>query len=501
MSAAATPGGGRRAAHEGRSAGLGALAALGAALALAACATVGPDYKVPDSAAVRKPAAAFAQAQGPAARQDPLPPQWWRLYRSAELDGLVEQGLAANASLRVAAAHLRRAAAGVALVDAERDPHFGAIAAAKRARESGESYLLPEKLPVTNEGELLVEASYQIDMWGQLRRGEEAADASYEAVAAAEDLARVSVVAQVVQTYVEICDVRVEQAVAQHGVALQQRSLELAQRMLDAGRGNTTDVLRAEAQLQALNAGLPRFDAARDAAQYRLAALLGRAPQELPAVSCATPPALDQALPVGDGTALLKRRPDVRAAERELAAASARVGVATADLYPRIEIGASAGLIGIAGHLGEPATQSFGIGPLISWHIPDAGSRARVKMAEADEQAALAHFDGVVLQALAEAETALSRYRHDLERQAAAREAHDRAAALAAEQKRFVAAGRHPYASSLEAQRGVQGAEAALAAADADVAQDQVRVFLALGGGWERDAAAVPAVAAVAAAR
>ena len=467
---------------------------LAAALTLAGCASVGPDYKLPAGAAVNQPAASanFMQAQGPGAGVTPLPVRWWQLYRSAELDALVEQALAANTSLRVAEAHLRKAAAGAALVDSEHDPHFGAVAAAKRAREAGETYLLPVELPVTNEGEVMLQASYQLDLWGQLKRGEEAAEANLQAVEAARDLARVSVVAQTVQTYVQICQVQTEKTVALHGVALQERSLDLARRMQDAGRGNSTDVLRAEAQLEALRAGLPRFDAERDAAFYRLAALLGRAPQEMAASSatCATPPQLDTALPLGDGAALLKRRPDVREAEREVAVTSARIGVATADLYPRIELGASLGVAGIAGHLGEPATQTFGFGPLISWHIPDAGSKARVKMAEADEQAALARFDGVVLQALSETETALGRYRRDLERQATLRLARDKAAALAAEQKRFVEAGRHPYASSLEAQRGVQSADSALAAADADVAFDQVRVFLALGGGWEQEAPA-----------
>ena len=466
---------------------------LASALLLAACTTVGPDYKLPANAAQQRPAAqtSFTEAQGNAALSlEALPPQWWRLYRSAELDALVEQALAANTSLRAAEAHLRSAAALVTRVDAERDPHFGAVAAVKRARESGEAYLLPEQLPVMNEGELMLEASYQLDLWGQLKRGEEAAEANLQAVEAAQDVARVSVVAQTVQAYVQICHAQAQKSVAEHALALQEHSLLLAQRMQGAGRGNSTDVLRAQGLVQAQRAGLPHFDAERDAAFYRLAYLLGRLPQELPASSaaCAVPPQLDRPLPIGDGTALLKRRPDVRQAERQLAGASARIGVATAELYPDIRLGASLGLVGVAEHLGRPATQSFGIGPLISWRIPDAGAKARVKMAEADAQAALAQFDGVVLQAMSETETALSRYRHDLERQDSLRAAREQAAELAAQQKRFVEAGRHPYASSLEAQRIAANADAALAANDEQLALDQVRLFLALGGGWEAGA-------------
>ncbi|MBV8501237.1 MAG: efflux transporter outer membrane subunit [Paucibacter sp.] len=463
--------------------------ALAAALGLAACTTVGPNYTVPNNAAARRPAAqaGFVEAQGKAISLDPLPTQWWRLYRSAELDALVEQAIAANTSLRAADAHLRSAAAWVARVDAEHDPHVGAVVAVKRARESGEAFLLPERLPVVNEGELAVQASYQLDLWGQLKRGEEAAEANLQAVEAAQDVARVSVVAQTVQAYVQICHAQAQKLVAAHALDLQERSLALAERMLEVGRGSSSEVLRSQGLVQAQRASLPRFDAERDAAFYRLAYLLGRLPQDLPAsaVACATPLQLVQAVPVGDGTALLKRRPDVRQAERQLAAASARIGVATAELYPDIRLGASLGLVGIAEHLGRPATQSFGFGSLLSWHIPDAGAKARVKMAEADAQAALAQFDGVVLQAMSETETALSRYRHDLERQASLHEARDQAAALADQQKRFVEAGRHPYASSLDAQRTLANAEATLASNDEQLALDQVRLFLALGGGWE----------------
>jgi len=469
----------------------------GAALVLAACSTVGPDYHLPEQAAVNRPAAQAVLQQAQAGAQkdahkeafstQALPAHWWRLYRSEELDTLVAQALAANTSLRVAEAHLRRATALRAQIDGERDPKVAAVAAVKRARESGEAFLKPEQLPVMNEGELALQVSYQLDLWGQLRRGEEAAEANVQAVQAAQDVARVSVVAQTVQAYLQLCHAQAEKQVATHALDLQQRSLLLNERLLAAGRGSSADVLRAQGQLEAQRATLPRFDAERDVAFYRLAALLGKAPAELPAeaVTCAVAPELAQPLPVGDGGALLKRRPDVRQAEREVAVASARIGVATAALYPDISIGASAGLIGVAEHLGQPATQSYGIGPLLHWHIPDAGAKARVRMAEADEQAALAHFDGVVLQALAETEGALSHYRRTLERQVALRDARDRAAALAAEQHRFVEEGRRPYATSLDAQRVLINAEAALAAADADVAQDQVRVFLALGGGWE----------------
>jgi len=460
-----------------------------AAAALAACTTVGPDYHLPDSAALQRPTAkaAFAQASGPAADAAPLPEGWWRLYRSAELDALVEQALAANTSLRVATAHLRRAASLVTAVEAEHLPHAGVKAGVKRARESGEAFLLSEQLPVTNEGELVVGASYQLDLWGQLKRGEEAAEANLQAVEAARDLARISVVSQVVQAYLQVCHAQTQQHAAEGALALRERSLALAERLEAEGRAARADVLQAQGLVEAQRAALPRFDAEREAGLYRLAYLLGRTPQELAPeqVACAAPPELAQAIPAGDGAALLKRRPDVRQAERELAVATARIGVATAELYPSISFGASLGVLGLAGHLGEPATQSFGLGPLLSWRIPDAGSQARVRMTEADQQAALARFDGVVLQALAEVESALSRYRHDLERLSALRQARAKAAAVAQDQQRYVEAGRRPLATALESRQTLAAADVALTAEGAEIARDQVQVFLTLGGGWE----------------
>lgn len=463
---------------------------MAAALAsLTACTTVGPDYRLPASAAARRDAAqgAFIGAQGPAVALAPVAPHWWRLYDDAALDALVQQALQANASLREAAAHLRHALAVVDAVDAERGPHAGAEVMARRAQESGEAYLLPEQLPIVNEGDVGLQVSYEFDLFGQLARGEEAAAANAQASQAALELARVTVAAATVRAYVQGCTADVEQQAARHALDLQLRAVDVARRLNQAGRGQPADIARAQAQADALRANLPRFDAARDAAHYRLATLLGRTPQEMRDTmpSCSRLPRLAQPIPVGDGAALLKRRPDVRQAERQLAAATARIGVATGDLYPHISLGASAGLTGILEHLGEGRTQRWALGPLITWSLPDSGARARVKVAEADAEASLARFDGVVLNALRETETALSRYAHDLQRQADLRAAHEQAASVAQQNRRLYEAGRTPYLSSLDADRSLASLDEALVSASGQVAQDQVDLFLALGGGWE----------------
>ena len=393
----------------------------------------------------------------------------------------------ANTDLRVATAHLHRALSVADGVEAERGLHAGASAAVRRAQESGEAFLLPEKVPIVNEGDVGIHVAYQLDLFGQLARGEEAAQAHVGATEAALDLARVSVVAATVRAYVQGCAANVDWQVAHHALELQQQNVDLAQRLNQAGRGQATDIARAQSLADSLHANLPRLEAERDAASYRLAALVGRTPQDMQstALSCTSLPTLSQAIPVGDGAALLKRRPDVRQAERQLALSTARIGVATGDLYPSITIGASAGLTGILEHLGQERTQRWGLGPLISWRIPDDGARARVKAAQADAEASLAQFDGVVLNALRETETALSRYTHDLERQAHWHAARDQAQTVAQQNRRLYEAGRAPYVSSLDAQRALASADASLASIDSQVAQDQIDLFLALGGGWE----------------
>lgn len=459
------------------------------AIALAGCSAVGPNYRVPDAAVVKRPAAqaAFIGATDAPVSVQTVQGHWWKLYEDPKLDALVEQALQANTGVREAAAHLRRALSVAEQVDAERGPQAQAEAGVRRARESGEAYLLPEKVPVVNEGDVGIRVSYQLDLFGQLARGEEAAQAHVEASQAAQDLARVTVVAEIVKAYIQGCANEDERRVALRALDLQQASARIVQRLADAGRGQAIDVARAQSQVEALRAGLPRFDVEHSAIRYRLAALLGRTPAEMPEAdfACQQQPHLAQAIPVGDGAALLKRRPDVRQAERRLAASTALIGVATADLYPHIVLGASAGLTGLTEHLGQERTQRWGLGPLISWQIPDQGAIARVKVAQADADAALAHFDGVVLEALRETETALSTYARDMERRAHWQAALDQARLAARQDRQLYEAGRAPLQKSLDADRSLAAVEMKLASSDSVVAMDQVRLFLALGGGWE----------------
>ncbi|SEJ20129.1 efflux transporter outer membrane subunit [Paraburkholderia diazotrophica] len=466
-------------------------ALLPVALALSGCMTVGPNYKLPDNAMVNAPYAnaAIDGADNAPVTQQPVPSKWWRLYDDPVLDQLLTQALASNTDLRVAAANLARSRAQVDFANEQGGFSGKTSAAFQRAQESAEQFLLTEKLPVVTEGALDLSVSYEFDLFGKLRRGVEAAKADDEAVEAASDLARITVVADVVRAYVESCSAADELKIAQQSLSLQRQRVKLTQRLRDAGRGNQPDVTRGQTQADTLAADIPRFVARRRAAQYRLAMLLARAPSDLPpaALACNKVPHLTQPIPVGDGAALLKRRPDVRQAERQLASSTARIGVATAALYPSVSFGASVGSVGVAEDLLGAATNRWAFGPLISWTFPINGQRARVHEAEASTGGALAHFDGVVLNALRETQTSLSNYASDTTRADALRTAYKSAVQSADETHRLYAAGRESFIDDLDATRTLTSVAAQVAAADGQVAIDQVNLFLALGGGWEKD--------------
>jgi len=458
-------------------------------LALGACITLGPNYKLPQEAAVNAP---FAQGPIEGADHAPVsqlgvPAAWWRLYDDPTLDQLVQEALEANTNLRVAAANLARSRAEVAVANAQGGFSGNASATVERAQVSGEQYLLFEKVPVANLGDLGVNVSYEFDLFGKLRRGVEAARADDEAVEAAADLARITVVADVVQAYVESCSAAEELAIAQESLKLQQERVALTKRLRDAGRGNQPDVTRGQTQVDTLAADIPRFEGRRRVAQYQLAMLLARSPKDLPpaALACNRLPKLKQPIPVGDGATLLKRRPDVREAERQLAASTARIGVAIAEMYPDISFGAGVGTVGLTGDLFSPKTNAWSFGPLINWTFPANGQRARVRAAEAATGGALAHFDGVVLNALRETQSSLATYAADDQRADSLRTAYESARESADETHRLYAAGRESFLSDLDATRTLTGVHAQVAAAEGQVALDQVRLFLALGGGWE----------------
>jgi NodT family efflux transporter outer membrane factor (OMF) lipoprotein len=458
--------------------------------ALAACTTVGPNYKVPDNAVLKRPAASapFVGASETAFTSDPLPPEWWRLYQDPLLDKLIAKAFSANTDLRVAAANLQRAHALLDEVEEKKHPDIDASVAPQYGRIAGASLGIPETLPRTGLYEGDVKISYQVDMWGRIKRAIEAVEADQDAVQAASDLAHVMVAADTTRAYAEACSAGYQLKVAQGSVDLQARFVKLTGERVTRGRGTALESSRAQAQFEQLRANLPPLEARRRVALYRLAVLTGDIPSQFPQVvaACATPPRVAATIPVGDGAALLRRRPDIRQAERQLAGATARIGVATAELYPNISLGASFGAVGMFKQFDDANTYKWSLGPLISWNLPSTSSaRSHIAEAQSGTDAALARFDGVVLNALRETESALTVYARELDRNSALRAARDQSALAARQSARLYQFGRTDFLSQLDADRTLAASESTLAASDTQLASDQVQLFLALGGGWE----------------
>jgi NodT family efflux transporter outer membrane factor (OMF) lipoprotein len=454
------------------------------ALALSACAA-GPDYVAPTP----PPASSgpFLSATDPAFVAAPAQHDWWRLYQDPVLDQLIADALAANTDVRVAVARLEKARSALRGARSDRLPQTSLSAGATYGRVP-----VTQRAPGAPQEDWSVDGglsvSYEVDLFGRVSRGVEAARGDADAAAADADAVRVAVVADTTRAYADAASGAARLKVANDIVGLLDRLLDLTRRRQSAGLATTLDVARIATLRDQRAADIPRLTADRQAALFRLATLTGRTPDALPPIAAARSINLEisQPIPVGDGATLLARRPDVRAAERRLAADTARIGVATASLYPRISLGGSIGSTGpnIADAFGAGPLRWL-LGPLISWSFPNQeAARARIAGARADSQAALATFDGAVLNALAETETALSNYARSLERRQSLKAARDSAETAAKITRAQQREGAIDSLQLLDTERTFAEAEAALAQQDATVAQAQIDLFRALGGGW-----------------
>jgi multidrug efflux system outer membrane protein len=454
-----------------------------AALALGACA-VGPDYRAPDT-----PAAAFTEAAAAGVAEQPFEAAWWQQFGDPVLDDLIGRALAGDLDLKIAAARVEESRA--LLGGARRVRWPGTIANVERDHTKGPQpqFGIDDRIE-TESYSAGFNTVWELDLFGRVRRGVQAAAADTEAAQANLRDAQVLVASEVARTYLELRGAQKRLEVARANRDNQRETLDLTRVRLELGRGNELDVASAEARLAATESTIPPLSAIETVAAHRLAVLLGQrpgalddeiAPRELA-------PHLTT-LAVGSPADLLRRRPDVRAAERELAAATARVGVAKADLFPRLTIGGFIGFIaGDAADLGESATRAFRLSPVLSWGGFDSGVRARLGVAEARVDGALATYESTVLRAIEETENAFVAYGRGRERLTsvvAQATASRRAAELAEVQYRE---GALDFLRLLDAQRTLLEAEDEVATAETDLNSAVVGIYKALGGGWQEGA-------------
>jgi len=458
-----------------------ALATLAAALT--GCA-VGPNYVKPDT----KVAPGFAGAYGGPYSGEDAQAQFWTQFQDPTLNQLVADALTANHDLRIALGHLVEARALHRESQFDLAPTVTASGGYTKQRFSQvESPVgVSETLQYYDVG---FDAYWELDFFGRVRRGVEATRAQMQAQEAGLRDAQVSVSAEVARTYFELRGEQTRLEVALRNADNQRETAQLTLARLDAGRGTELDSSRAQEQLSETLATIGPLQAAIASSIHRLSVLTGREPNALNTL-LAPPrelPELPQIAAVGDPAGMLRRRPDIRVAERQLAASTALVGVAIGDLFPKVtftgQVGYSAPQLS---SFGEAPTLGYLIGPGISWPAFDLGRVwAQVGGSRARADVALASYEQTVLRALEETEDALvthARTRESLQNATDAAAASRTAARLA---RNRYEGGAADFLEVLDAERTQLAAEDRLAQSRTDAATSLVAVYKALGGGWE----------------
>ena len=468
--------------HSDRSLGRVDLA-LASALLLGACATA-PELPRYQAELPRDFAHAPATASEPVAG-------FWRGFADPDLDELMAQAIVANADLRIAAANLQAARSLADVADAQAKPTLGATAGAARVR-SRNNDASGDVSRTDNSVALGLDAAWELDLFGRIGNERRAAAANVGASEALLRAAQVSVAAEVARNYFELRGAQEQLRVTQSLLEGYRQGLKLVELRLEVGRGNAFDTERARALVQTTVAAVPALEAALARSRYRLAVLTGRPPTALDARLAAPKPL--PGLPatalaaIGSPENLLRRRPDVAAAEQQLVAAAAQVGVARAALWPRITLGGTLGLNAArVGDLGDASSFVYNLGASLVWSLLDGGrSRAQIAAASARGEAAVVQYEKTVLLALEETESALATYTRNQQQTDAlfgAAQAAGKASQIA---RARLDAGSIDFLAVLDTGREELATRDRLAQAQTASATALVAVYKALAGGWTR---------------
>lgn len=455
--------------------------------ALGAC-TVGPDYAPEPPASTIAFSAQVSDESALVALADPIEQAWWSRFGDPQLSALIERAAAHNDELAGAAARVAEARALRGQARASGLPSASADGAAGRSRQSA-STAAPPGIPLEQSiYETGFNASWEIDLFGRIQRRNEAAEARVEAAIEDRRDLMLVVFAETARAYVELRSLQTQLAVAQENEAVARRTLELTELLEGQALASEFDTVRARAALQETIAAQADLQAGQRSAAARIAVLVGAPPAELmtPLLEPSDRQLETGRIPVGLPADLIARRPDVRAAERRLAAATADIGAETADLYPTFSL---TGTLGLAANsvdeLFDTASEAWSYASIVEWPLFDGGrQRAERDAALARREAARAAFDAALLEALRDVEDSLAVYVFAVkehETLLAARKDRERALELA--ELRFTA-GLDDLFAVLEAQRRLAQLETAIAAAEAATLVAAVAVYKSLGGGW-----------------
>jgi NodT family efflux transporter outer membrane factor (OMF) lipoprotein len=486
--------------------------ALGLALPLAAC-SVGPDFVRPspqtpahwsDSSAGRRPADAIRTGSMNEDSADQR--RWWTDFNDPTLSSLIERASGSNLDLRVAVLRIEEARAQRGVTAASWWPSLSANASYTRTRLSEttptgalltafDTVRIPGAPNISipnpyNQYQLGADVSWELDLFGRVRRSVEAADAEIEASVEDQHAALLSLLGDVARNYIDLRGAQRSLATAEQAIATTNELLELTRQRRAAGLISEADVVEAAAELSGTEAQLPTFELAITQAINQLSRLLALEPGALRlelGPPAALPP-LPAAVPLGLPASLARRRPDVRKAEASLHAATAEIGVAVAGLYPQITLTGGGGLQSeTIGELTEWASRFIAIGPTLELPMLDRGRWQTVSLERVREKEAAVSYAGTVLNALHEVENARAAYDADQDRRAwlefTVEQNRD---ALSLNRQRY-ASGVASFIEVLDAERTLQQNQLALAQSDTVVGEDLVILYRALGGGWEQN--------------
>jgi NodT family efflux transporter outer membrane factor (OMF) lipoprotein len=459
---------------------------------LSGCFAVGPDYQAPDLSA---PAEWSRSLHGSVTAEAPdaqALAQWWSALSDPDLSNLIERAVAGNVDLKTAQARVREARARRGIAQAGLLPTLNAGGSATRSRASEQ----------TGSGEsrdlyrLGFDASWELDIFGRVRRSVEAAQGDLDASEADYHDVLVTLVAEVALNYVEARTLQTQLEVAEENLKTQRDTLQLTQWRFEAGLVSRLDVEQARSNLESTRAQLPNLRSAIEEAKNRLAALLGGFPGALEGQLGPRKPIPEAPVEIAIGVPAetLRRRPDVRRAERQLAAQTARIGVATADLYPTFSLPGSIGLEALTtNRFFNTANRAWSIAGSFAWPIFKGGAiRQNIEVQNALQEQALNQYEGTIRTALEEVENALVAYGEEQNRKQALAEATDAAQKSAELARNQYASGLIDFQSVLDAERSLLTFQDQLAQSRGQVTSNLISLYKALGGGWTAMTGAQP---------
>ena len=465
--------------------------ALCAALLLSGCA-VGPDFVKPESGlhqVVLQPAADHAVTVQPSAAD--VPAQWWLLFNDALLANLQVRAQAANLDLQVASTRIEQSRAQLGIASADLLPTVGAGASYAREAlsENGKFAALGAPTRPSDFWQLGFDASWEIDLWGRARRSRESAQASLDATVYDREAARVTLSAEVARTYLQLRGTQAQLDIAQENRLVAERTLGLAESRERNGVATRFETSSARAQLATVKALVPELTQRRNAQMNALALLLGAAPRTLDAqLRSAMPlPALPIDVPVGVPSELARRRPDILRAEAQLHAATAAIGVAKADFYPRIGLRGRVGLEAFEfGDLGSWDSRFFSVGPTVFLPIFQGGRLTqRLALNEAQQKTAALGYRQTVLRAWHEVDNALDAWAAQQRQHAELQVSYEQSMEALRVAQRGYQEGAADYLSVLTAQRNLLASQTGLNGSATAAALTVVNLYKSLGGGWD----------------